>query len=103
MYAIQSGAPMITRDAAYNSRVPLILNIRSGDVTEVTITPRLVSNLVALLCDVHPPGIITFDFETTGLDTTNDRITEYAFYHTQLRTTIAHSLVNPQMQVPLEV
>lgn len=109
MYAIQSGAPKSvinssTTSNRYISRIPLILNIRTGDVTEVIATPRLISKLVSLMMDdVHPAGIIAFDFETTGINPESDAITEYSFYHTQLRTTVAHSLVNPQRPVPLEV
>lgn len=88
MYAIQSGAPKssnyLQRDSnRYISRIPLILNIRTGDVTEVIATPRLISKLVSLLMDdTHPAGIITFDFETTGINPDSDAITEYSFYHT---------------------
>ena len=85
MYAIQSGAPTTTSQVQgrYISRIPLILNIRTGDVTEVVVTSRCISKLVTLLAqaDVHPAGLITFDFETTGLNPDSDHITEYAFYH----------------------
>ena len=107
MYAIQSGIPKsaVIEPGRYISRIPIILNIRTGDVTEVIVTPICISKLVNLLtqADVHPAGTITFDFETTGLDPDNEHITEYAFYHTQLRTTVAHSLVKPPTRIPLDV
>jgi len=85
----------------YNSRTPILFNIRTGEAFILRVTTEYMSGFVQRLLQYTNSynHVIAYDFETSGVDPNTCEVIEYAFYDVNARIPIAQSLVKPRHPV----